>query len=152
MHKANSGNSVVVPYSSLPGFWTFMYRVSPITYIVKAMLSTGVGRHDVQCSELELILFQPPAGQTCGEYLMSFPVGSLYNPTATSNCQYCPMESTDQFLESVGIYYDERFRDYGLIWAYIVFNICATFVLYWLARVPKKMDWRRLFHMATKDV
>ena len=141
---------VVVPYSQLPGFWTFMYRVSPVTYIVKAMLSTGVGRHAVQCSELELMLFQPPANQTCGEYLQYFPVGSLYNPEATSNCQYCPMASTDQFLQSVDIYYDERFRDYGLIWAYVVFNVCATFFLYWLARVPKKSNWRTLLGIKPK--
>ena len=114
------------------------------------MLSTGVGRHAVQCSELELMLFQPPANQTCGEYLQYFPVGSLYNPEATSNCQYCPMASTDQFLQSVDIYYDERFRDYGLIWAYVVFNVCATFFLYWLARVPKKSNWRAFLGIKPK--
>lgn len=134
----------MVPRSALPGFWIFMYRVSPITYIVSAMLSTGVGQNAVRCSELELLVFQPRANQTCAEYLEAFPIGALYNPSATENCMYCPMASTDQFLASTDIFYSHRYRDYALIWAYIVFNVCAAFFLYWLVRVPKKGNWTKM--------
>ncbi|POS78197.1 hypothetical protein DHEL01_v203413 [Diaporthe helianthi] len=135
---------VMVPRAALPGFWIFMYRVSPITYIVSAMLSAGVARNTVTCSDLELLVFQPRANQTCAQYLESFPVGAVYNPSATENCQYCPMASTDQFLASIDTFYDNRYRDYGLIWAYIVFNVFAAFFVYWLLRVPKKGNWRKM--------
>lgn len=134
----------MVPRPDLPDLWIFMYRVSPITYIISAMLSTGVGQNAVRCSELELLVFQPRANQTCSQYLESFPVGAVYNPSATENCQYCPMASTDQFLASTDISYTNRYRDYALVWAYIVFNVCAAFFLYWLVRVPKKDNWTRL--------
>ncbi|KAJ3578494.1 hypothetical protein NPX13_g2074 [Xylaria arbuscula] len=133
---------VIVPRASLPGFWIFLYRVSPFTYIVGAMLSTGLGRQEVQCDELELLTFQPPQGQTCGEYLAHFPIGALYNKNATSNCQFCPLATTDDFLASVDIFYDQRWRNLGLLFAYVAFNVVATFFLYWIARVPKKTSWK----------
>ncbi|KAI1635230.1 ABC-2 type transporter-domain-containing protein [Biscogniauxia mediterranea] len=132
---------VMVPRASLPGFWIFMYRVSPFTYLVSAMLSTGIAEHDVKCTELELQVFQPRANETCAQYLAEFPAGSLYNPDATSNCQFCSLASTDTFLASVDIYFSDRWRNLGLIWVYIIFNIGAAFFLYWLARVPKKTSF-----------
>merc|ERR1711939_607589 len=39
-------NGVFQPPFALPGFWIFMYRVSPLTYLVSAVASTGLsGRH-----------------------------------------------------------------------------------------------------------
>ncbi|KAF7532185.1 hypothetical protein G7054_g8168 [Neopestalotiopsis clavispora] len=138
---------VIVTLSALPGFWHFMYRVSPFTYIIGAMLATGVANHEVACSSLEMLQFQPPAGQTCGAYMadyMAMAGGSLYDADATSACQFCSLASTNVFLASVNIFYDERWRNVGLIWAYIAFNVFATFLNYWLARVPKKGNWRKV--------
>ncbi|KAI0813384.1 ABC-2 type transporter-domain-containing protein [Xylaria sp. FL0064] len=132
---------VIVPRASLPGFWIFLYRVSPFTYIIGAMLSTGLGRLEVQCDKLELLTFQPPQGQTCGEYVAHFPVGALYNENATSNRQFCPLTTTDEFLASVDNFYDQKWRNLGLLFAYIAFNVVTTFFLYWIARVPKKTSW-----------
>lgn len=134
----------MVPKSSLPGFWIFMYRVSPLTYIISAMLSVGVANHSVQCDEIELLSFQPPPGQTCGDYMApynSVAFGAVYNPDATSNCQFCSLSNTNIFLATVDSYYGERWRNLGLIWAYIVFNIGAALFIYWVARVPKKSNW-----------
>lgn len=80
------------------GFWVFMYRVSPFTYIASAMLATGVGRSAVVCSAVELVTIQPPAGQTCEQWMgpyQSAAGGYLQNPGATSDCSFCPVSSTD---------------------------------------------------------
>ncbi|KAI0139473.1 ABC-2 type transporter-domain-containing protein [Hypoxylon sp. NC0597] len=134
-------SGVMVPRSALPGFWIFMYRVSPLTYIISAMLSVGVANHEVHCDDLELLHFQPPPGETCGEYITPYKqqaFGAIYNPESTTNCNFCSLANTNTFLATVDSYYDDRWRNLGLIWAYIAFNIGAALLIYWLARVPKK--------------
>ncbi|KAF7931602.1 uncharacterized protein EAE98_004338 [Botrytis deweyae] len=133
-------NGVFQPPQALPGFWIFMYRVSPLTYLVSAIASTGLSGRQVTCSDNELAVMQPPAGDTCGSYLQSYATaagGSIYNPEATADCQYCSSSNADQFLSSVAISYSTRWRDYGIVFAYIVFNIFMAVLLYYLIRVRK---------------
>jgi ATP-binding cassette, subfamily G (WHITE), member 2, PDR len=33
---------------------------------------------------------------------------------------------------------DERWRNFGIMWLFIVFNVAGALFLYWLTRVPKK--------------
>ncbi|KAB8079584.1 ABC-2 type transporter-domain-containing protein [Aspergillus leporis] len=124
----------------LPGFWIFMYRVSPFTYLVSGMLATGVGRTTATCEAVEYLHLTPPSNTTCGdymaEYISSFG-GYLQDPKATSECSFCSISSTDTFLAQVSSYYEDRWRNFGIMFAYIVFNIAAAVFIYWLARVPK---------------
>ncbi|KZL71217.1 multidrug resistance protein cdr1 [Colletotrichum tofieldiae] len=117
---------VIVPSNALPGFWKFMYRVSPLTYLVDGLLSTGLAHNQVRCSDLELLQFNPTNGTTCGDYMapyMQMAGGSVYNSNNTDTCQFCPLVTTDIFLGTVSSSYDQRWRSYGLMWVYIVFNI-----------------------------
>lgn len=133
----------MVPLDGLPGFWKFMYRVSPLTYLVGGMLAVGVAQKTIECSEIEILRFAAPqAGNlTCGEYLAPFQemagTGRALNPGSMATCEFCPLSQTDAFLATSDIYYDQRWRDFGLMWAYIVFNVFAALFLYWLVRVPK---------------
>lgn len=118
-----------------------MYRVSPFTYLVSALLSAGVANNEVRCATLELLTFNPPTGQTCGQYMEVFSEmtgGMVYNPDSVQNCEYCSMASTNTFLASVFSFYSQRWRNFGLMWAYIIFNAFAAVFIYWLARVPKQ--------------
>jgi ATP-binding cassette subfamily G (WHITE) protein 2 (PDR) len=124
----------------LPRFWIFMYRVSPLTYLVSAMLSTGVANTELTCSSIELAVFNPPIGQTCGEYMNNYITsfgGAVYNSNATSGCKFCSATSTNAFLNSVFVHYSDRWRNFGLIWVYILANIFGFILFYWLGRVPK---------------
>ncbi|KAL2067593.1 hypothetical protein VTL71DRAFT_2018 [Oculimacula yallundae] len=126
-----------------PRFWIFMYRVSPFTYLVDAMLSVGIANTNVVCSSTELRTFNAPSGQTCGEYMNAWMNtqmrgGRLADANATGECRFCALDSTNQFLQSLGSTYDNRWRNFGFMWIYIVFNACAAVALYWLVRVPKK--------------
>lgn len=117
-----------------------MYRVSPFTYLVDAMLSVGLANAPAHCASNEVSLFNPPSGQTCGEYLaayMSLAGGSLSNPNATSQCEFCSITDTNTFLGEVNSFYSHRWRNFGLMWVYIVINIFGALFFYWLARVPK---------------
>ncbi|KAL3456007.1 ATP-binding cassette transporter [Aspergillus heterothallicus] len=147
---------VMVPSTALPGFWIFMYRVSPLTYLISGMLSAGLGRTPVKCTNVELVPVQPPSGQSCSDYLsayMQIAGGEVYNPDATENCQFCQMASSDPFLASVSSNYDSRWRNFGLMWVYICFNVAAALALYWFLRVPKSWgNIRSLFQNPVSSV
>ncbi|KAL1964841.1 hypothetical protein VTN77DRAFT_6343 [Rasamsonia byssochlamydoides] len=133
---------VLATPTALPGFWIFMYRVSPFTYLVSAVLSTGLAQTKVVCAENEILRLAPPAGQTCGGFLgpyMSYAGGYLVNnPSNTTVCEFCTVSTTDAFLAQLDIYYSDRWRNVGILFVYVGFNIVGAIFLYWLARVPKK--------------
>ena len=134
-------NGVLQPPSALPGFWIFMYRVSPFTYLIGGWAGTGLAGRAVQCVRNELAVFNPPSGQTCMAYLTPYfeegAPGQLYNPSATSSCEYCPLRNADQFLAASRVYPSQRWRNLGIGWAYIVFNLFAAILLYYLFRVRR---------------
>lgn len=127
--------------SQFPHFWIFLYRVSPFTYLVDGLLSTGVANAPATCDSTEYLNFNPPSGETCLSYMQSYITskgGFLADNDATTNCQYCQVSETNTYLYSVSVDYSKRWRNFGILWAFIVFNVFGAFVLYWLARVPKK--------------
>jgi len=131
-------NGVLQPPSQLPGFWIFMYRVSPFTYWIGGIVSTMLSGRPVVCSSSEVLVFDPPSGQSCGNYLNDFARaagGQIQNPQDTSSCRYCTLSSGDQFLAGSSIYYTDRWRNFGIIFAFIAFNIFIAVLSYWLFRV-----------------
>jgi ATP-binding cassette, subfamily G (WHITE), member 2, PDR len=118
-----------------------MYRVSPYTYLVSAVLSVGLANAPVHCSSIEFLKLDPLPGTTCYSYLSPYielAGGYLVNPEATSSCEYCPISNTNAFLRLVSSNYDERWRDFGILWVYVVVNVVMALFFYWLVRVPKK--------------
>lgn len=139
-------SSVLAGPDALPGFWLFMYYVSPFTYLVDGMLSTGLANTNVECSDIEFRKLEPIGG-TCREYMERYIYGNsttkgnggyLRYPNATDICEFCPVSDTNVFLKSLNSEYSHRWRNFGIMWGFIGFNICAALFLYWLARVPKK--------------
>ncbi|KAK5658986.1 hypothetical protein OQA88_1072 [Cercophora sp. LCS_1] len=143
--------------ADLPRFWIFMYRVSPLTYLVAGMSTAGLGISNIVCSQNELAVFQPRAGETCGEYLAPYlhanASGTLLNPEASADCAYCPLRSTSQVLARFGMFYEDRWVDWAIGFAFLAFNIGCMLLLYYMFRVRTwgnttrkiKRLWRRLF-------
>ncbi|EQK98157.1 ABC transporter ABCl1 [Ophiocordyceps sinensis CO18] len=132
---------VLAPPSSLPGFWIFLYRLSPFTYFVSGILSTGVANTVIECADNELVKLEPSGNQTCGDFLSPYDEiygGRIVNPGAGAGCLYCPVANTNTYLAGVNSYYSDRWRNFGILWAYVLFNIVAALFVYWLARVPKR--------------
>ncbi|KAB2575415.1 ABC transporter [Lasiodiplodia theobromae] len=133
---------VLATKEALPGFWIFMYYLSPFTYLISGMLSTAVANAPASCASNEFLKFEPMANQTCQEYIQPYTEltggGYMLNPDATTGCQFCSMDSTNSFLASVDIYWKDAWRNFGIMWVYVIFNVFAAIFIYWLARVPKK--------------
>ena len=131
---------VLASPETLPRFWIFMYRVSPFTYLVGGLLTTATANAQVRCAENEFKVFQPADGQTCSEYMNPYISqfgGYLQDGSNTQDCSFCTVADTNAFLAGLSNHYSERWRNFGILWAYVVFNIGAALLVYWLARVPK---------------
>ncbi|KAF2675522.1 hypothetical protein BT63DRAFT_450509 [Microthyrium microscopicum] len=132
---------VLATPTALPGFWKFMYYVSPFSYLASSMLSVGTANAPVTCLDYEYLMFTPPSGQNCGDYMkawISSAGGYLQNPAATDTCAFCSISDSNTFLAQVNSRYEDRWRNFGIMWAFVIFNIVGALFLYWLARVPKK--------------
>jgi len=117
-----------------------MYRLSPFTYLVDAMLSVGVANTFAVCSDIEVSYINPPSGETCGAYLEAFvnaTGATVSNPSATVDCAVCAISDTNVFLATIFSHYVDRWRNFGLMWVYVAVNIAGAFFFYWLVRVPK---------------
>lgn len=116
-----------------------MYRVSPFTYFVEGMLGVAVADTLVECSPIEFLQFEPVGGD-CQSYIAPYQQvagGYLRDPSATSNCEFCPLRDTNTFLTSFGLNYGNRWRNFGILWAYCIVNIIGAILFYWIFRVPK---------------
>lgn len=116
--------------------------LSRFTYWIAGIVATEVHGRPIVCSSSEVSVFSPPSGQTCGQYLAAYlqqAPGTLQNPDATVDCRYCALSNADQFIAASNIYWSEQWRNYGIVWVFIVFNACVAVLTYWAFRVKK---WR----------
>ncbi|KAF4821902.1 ZEB2-regulated ABC transporter 1 [Colletotrichum siamense] len=133
--------------ADLPAIWSdFMYYVSPMTYLASGALSTCLHGSKVVCTSKEIVQVPVPSNMTCGDFLGPYVQsagGYLVDAAATDACGYCRMATTDDYLAHFNIKYDDRWRNFGLLWVYIGFNIVVACGLYWLVRVPKGQGVKR---------
>jgi ATP-binding cassette subfamily G (WHITE) protein 2 (PDR) len=131
---------VLATPQQFPGFWIFMYRVSPFNYLVDSFISVGVANTKVVCADNEYLHFDAPSGQSCGQYMQPYIDsfgGYLEETNASGTCSFCTIEDTNAFLSSINSSYSHRWRNFGIMWGYVIFNVAAALLLYWLVRVPK---------------
>ncbi|OBT86865.1 hypothetical protein VE02_03845 [Pseudogymnoascus sp. 03VT05] len=124
----------------MPRFWIFMYHLSPFRYLVDGMLSVGIANVDVTCQAREILNLTPVAGKTCQEFMstfIGFAGGYLVDGSSTTDCQYCPVGKTNDLLKVFSSSYSHRWRNFGILQGYVLFNAAMAVFIYWLARVPK---------------
>ncbi|KAL5347903.1 Multidrug resistance protein [Pseudogymnoascus australis] len=133
---------VLATKDQLPGFWVFMYRLSPLTYLVSGMLTTAVADTDLVCATNELLRFDALPGLNCSVYLAPYvkTLGGYLQPgtEGSARCEFCPFANTDEYLALLDMHYNQSWRNFGILWVFILFNVCFAFFIYWIARVPKK--------------
>lgn len=140
-HYFHNPNSILVKKASLPGFWTFMYYVSPFTWLASGLLSTGVANTAIVCASNEYVKFLPPAGESCGSYMASYissSGGYLIDVKNTEYCEFCQLSNTNEYLSTVNIRFEDRWRNFGIVLVYIVVNAAGALGVYWLVRVRKR--------------
>jgi ATP-binding cassette, subfamily G (WHITE), member 2, PDR len=125
----------------LPSFWQFMWRVSPFTYMLGGWAGAGLQGREINCAANEFAIFNPPSNMTCAEYLAPYfqngALGRLLVLDATSDCQYCPLQNAEQYLAMSDITSSDVYRNLGISYGYIVFNIAAAILFYYLFRVRR---------------
>ncbi|KAF2825384.1 hypothetical protein CC86DRAFT_383276 [Ophiobolus disseminans] len=124
---------VMVPYSQIEPFWRYwIYYLDPYNYLMSSLLIFGSWSTGVTCRQSELAIFDPPANQTCGQYLSMYQQGmgagtNLLNPDATFDCNVCQYDSAASYFKTLNLkeeYYGWRnagivvlfsFGCYGLV-------------------------------------
>ncbi|KAG0701470.1 ABC-2 type transporter-domain-containing protein [Suillus ampliporus] len=131
-------DGVIQPFFEL-NWWRWMYRVSPFTYIIQGLLGQAIGGTPISCASRELVSVNPPKGLTCDKYMgpfMEFAGGYLTNPDASEGCQYCPYETADDYMYSIfSIKYSYHWRNIGIVFGYVLFNIFAMFWFTYFMRI-----------------
>jgi ATP-binding cassette subfamily G (WHITE) protein 2 (SNQ2) len=127
---------VLVPYQQIvDGLRYWVYWINPFQYLMGGLLIFPNWDIEVKCSEKELAIFDPPANQTCSEYLGDFlanPYGrssNLLNPNAQAGCQVCQYQYGSDWLKSMNLkeqYYG--WRDIGIVTIFV----CSSYALVYL--------------------
>ncbi|CAO3689827.1 unnamed protein product [Umbelopsis vinacea] len=130
------------PAAAMPYFWrSWMYPLDPYHYFLEGFISTLFNGMQVQCDDQDFIQYTPASGQNCGDYTkayMSMAPGYLKDPSATDNCQYCQYSSGSDFLNSFQWSINNRWRNFGLMWAYYAFNVMVFVVFVYINRKQKR--------------
>ena len=68
----------------------------------------------------------------------------MANPSADTECKCFILADTNAFLSSVGIGYRDRWRDFGILWCYVVLNGLIATLLYWCLEYQGTVGTKRL--------
>ncbi|KAE9377302.1 hypothetical protein N431DRAFT_436547 [Stipitochalara longipes BDJ] len=123
---------VTIPKPQIPKFWrAWLYQLDPFTRLIGGMVVTELHGRTVTCTSKELQHFTAPSGQTCGDYMANFfergGHGYIVN-NVTSACEYCAYKVGDQFYEGLGLSFGNRWRDLGILAAFVGSNLCLLFL------------------------
>ncbi|KAI8051379.1 ABC-2 type transporter-domain-containing protein [Gilbertella persicaria] len=135
---------IVQPPSQMPHFWSaWMYWLDPYHYLIEGLVVNVMAGVPVQCSDSDYIVINAPSGQSCQDYMSEFfqsgGPGYLGNPDATGSCNYCQYSTgNDYFEERIGWSFSNRWRDFGILCAYTIFNCLAFIFFVFLFRKAKR--------------
>jgi ABC-type multidrug transport system permease subunit len=134
---------VLTPYSQIPAFWRhWVYWLNPFNYLMGSMLVFSLWGRDIECSQAEFAVFNPPNGLTCGEYLgeyLASPYGALNNltnPSSISECQVCPLTRGEDYLYTLNLEaYHYGWRDAAIV---VIFVLSSYGLVYLLMKLRSK--------------
>jgi ABC-type multidrug transport system permease subunit len=102
------------------------YYLDPFNYLMSSLMLFTTWDKPVNCRPNEVALFDPPAGQTCAEYLQAYQNGmgaatNLLNPNDTSACQVCQYTTGADYLRTLNL--DDKYfgwRNAGLVVVFVI--------------------------------
>lgn len=105
------------------------------------MLSAVLANQPVSCGPNEAAYFNPPSGQTCLEFAGDFArmagQGYLMNPDDSSNCGYCPYADGSEYLATLGISPDTKWRNFGIFLVFCVTNWMLVYFFIYTVRIKR---------------
>jgi ABC-type multidrug transport system permease subunit/ABC-type multidrug transport system ATPase subunit len=133
---------VLVPYGQIQEFWRYwLYYLNPFNYLMGSLLVFADFDWDVQCTEAEFAIFDPPSGQTCAQYLTAWMAGpgernNLINPDATAGCKVCQYRVGSDYLYTVNLtQYSDGWRDAAIC---VIFALSSYALVYLLMKLRTK--------------
>lgn len=139
-------NGVLQPPALLPYFWrSWMFPLTPFRYLVAGLLADSLGERELTCTPEQINYVTPPAGVgSCQDYLGRFvasSTGFITNPDAVgADCGYCQYGNGSEYLTTVEASFDDRWRNFGILFAYVAFNLFCTYAFNYIFRLA---DWSR---------
>lgn len=108
-----------------------LYYLDPFNYLFGAFLTFTTFSVDITCERGELAVFDPPANETCGDYLSTYQQGmgrgtNLLNPGATENCEVCRYTTGQDYLKTLNLneeYYGWRNAGLVVLWAGVFYTL-----------------------------
>jgi ABC-type multidrug transport system ATPase subunit len=131
---------------AMPKFWSsWMYWLDPFHYYIEGLSVNELEHLQIVCTENDLVRFSPPPGQTCAQYTAEFfasgAPGYIANPDAVQpeQCGYCTYKSGPEFYETnMGWSAANKWRNFGILIAFFVFNIFVFLALVYLKRKGRR--------------
>lgn len=127
---------VLVPYAQIQPFWRYwLYYLNPFNYLIGSLLVFTSFSAPVRCAESEFAIFDPPSGQTCGEYLTDYMLGmgaraNLTNPDVTSGCRVCEYRNGADYLYTVNLKdYYYGWRDAAIVALFAISSYAMVYLL-----------------------
>nr|AAL91496.1 ABC transporter AbcG10 [Dictyostelium discoideum] len=130
---------VLVPYEQIPNFWKFVYHSNPCRYFLEGVVTSVLKNVFVDCSNEDLTKFSNPTNLTCKEYFKPT-YGNVRAVTKgdESECGYCVFKSGEEYYKTLGWSYENRLRNYGILWAFFIFNIIMVVSFVYLTKKPNR--------------
>jgi len=122
---------VVVPYAGLITFWrSWMYWLTPFKYLLEGFLALLTQGQAIRCETNELAVFPPPPNQSCDSYAGQFAqqAGGYVQTQPDGNCGFCQFATGEAFAASFNVFPQYIWRDFGIMWIFIMFNFAVVFV------------------------
>lgn len=140
---ANLFNGIFLPFNLIPDFWRhWVYYILPTTWFARGVLSAVLPGTQVRCGVSEFARFNPPEGMTCGQYASEFvhavaQSGYIEDPEATANCGYCPYENGSQYMATLNVHPEDKWRGIGIMFAYIAANWFLVYCFIYTVRIRR---------------
>jgi ABC-type multidrug transport system permease subunit len=135
---------IVQPPAGMPYFWrSWMYWLDPYHYVIEGLVVSAMDGVEVVCRDSDFYQINVPSGQTCGEYMADFfnagGLGYVQDNNVTTTCNYCPYKYGNQYFEeNIGWRFENRWRDFGILCAFSIFNVFAFTIFVFLFRKQKR--------------
>jgi ATP-binding cassette subfamily G (WHITE) protein 2 (SNQ2) len=132
-------NGVMRPYNQFSVFWRYwLYYLNPSTYWIGGVLAATLSNQPVECGPQEAAYFDPPPGSTCAAYAADFlarSTGYLLNPESSSNCGYCQYSSGVDYMTTLNIKPEYKWRYFGIFLAFCISNWALVYFFIYTVRI-----------------
>ncbi|TYJ57551.1 hypothetical protein B9479_001633 [Cryptococcus floricola] len=129
----------LVFYEGLPApFHYFFSWLSPLRYLFSALMTSGLSNLELHCRDADLLTFNPPDGQTCGDYAANYIAttsGFLLDADATTSCQFCPSSTGYDYVQNMGYSRGTMWRDWALTIVWCLSNVFFCYLFTWLIKI-----------------